>query len=76
MPAARAMERVREIRGHRYELLRHFYRAEEDRLRDALAGNLEPRRSFEIPESAYAVGKPYLRPGFGPAGGQACGLRP
>jgi CPA2 family monovalent cation:H+ antiporter-2 len=60
MPAARAMERVREIRGHRYELLRHFYRAEEDRLRDALAGNLEPRRSFEIPESAYAVGKPYL----------------
>jgi len=57
----RAMELVREVRGHRYELLRHFYRAEEDRLRDALAGNVQPRRSIEIPESAYAVGKPYIK---------------
>jgi CPA2 family monovalent cation:H+ antiporter-2 len=64
VPTARAMERVREIRGDRYELLRHFYRAEEDRLRDALTGNLEPRRSIEIPESAYAVGKPFVKLGL------------
>jgi CPA2 family monovalent cation:H+ antiporter-2 len=58
---ARAMERVREVRSQRYELLRHFYRAEEDRLRDALAGNVEPRRSIEIPEAAFAVGMPYVK---------------
>jgi CPA2 family monovalent cation:H+ antiporter-2 len=61
VPTARAMERVRDIRGGRYELLRHFYRAEEDRLRDALAAHLEPRRSLEIPELAHAVGKRYVR---------------
>jgi CPA2 family monovalent cation:H+ antiporter-2 len=61
----RAMEQVREVRSNRYELLRHFYRAEEDRLRDALAGNVEPRRSLEIPESAYAVGKRFVELALG-----------
>ena len=32
--------------------------------RDLLTGNLESRRSLEIPESAYAVGKPYVKLGL------------
>lgn len=59
VPTARTMERVREIRGQRYESLRHFYRSEEDRLRDALTAQPEPRRSIEMPLAAHAVNKSY-----------------
>lgn len=60
VPAARTMERVREIRGQRYEVLRHFYRSEEDHLRDMRTAHLEPRRTLDIPAAADAVGKQYL----------------
>ncbi len=60
VPTARTMERVREIRGHRYEVLRHFYRSEEDQIRDMRTSNLQPRRTIEVPAGAAAVGKRYL----------------
>lgn len=56
IPTDRTMRRVREIRGERYELLRHFYRAEGDQ---PVEGLPEPRRTIAIPPSARAVGRPY-----------------
>lgn len=57
IPTWRTMEHVREIRGQRYEVLRHFYRSEEDQLRDSRIARLETRRTLEIPAGAAAVGK-------------------
>ncbi|MBK9083868.1 MAG: cation:proton antiporter [Sterolibacteriaceae bacterium] len=60
VPTSRTMERVREIRGQRYEVLRHFYRGEEDQLRDMRTAHLQPRRALEVPSAAHAIGERYL----------------